>query len=409
MKRTTAIIIAMMLAFCICAPTQAQIKNPFKKAQREAEKQANKEIEKEIENAMNPEEAEKEKEKEKEIDKQQQDQQADEVADQGQENINTAPELNWAGYDFVPGEEVFFEDDQAGEENGEFPSRWDIYSGNVENAQLGGENVIMFRENSYIVPFLENPETAYLPEVFTFEFDCYFNEGEAYHHCSVLFYDKLNQRPPGISELAVYLNRAEMGTFNGNYPSSGMNQKEEGWRHVAIPFNKRSMKIYIDDCRVINIPNLKIKPIGISIWGMYTHYTDKYSYIKNIRLAKGGGKLYDRMLQDGKIVANGIRFDVGKATLKPESMGIINTIAKMMDEHPEINFSIEGHTDSDGDTDANQKLSEARANTVMNQLIGMGISSDRLSVKGLGESNPVAPNNTAEGKANNRRVEFVKV
>ena len=154
---------------------------------------------------------------------------------------------------------------------------------------------------------------------------------------------------------------------------------------------------------------MKIKPIGISIWGMYNHYHDKFSYIKNVRLAKGGIKLYDRMLQDGKIVATGIRFDVGKSTLKPESMGIINTIAEMMEDHPEIIFSIEGHTDSDGDTDTNQKLSEARANTVMKMLISMGISADRLSIKGFGESNPLAPNNTAEGKANNRRVEFVKI
>jgi len=80
-----------------------------------------------------------------------------------------------------------------------------------------------------------------------------------------------------------------------------------------------------------------------------------------------------------------------------------------MEDHPELSFSVEGHTDSDGDTDANQKLSEDRAMTVMNKLISMGISADRLSTKGFGESNPLAPNNTSEGKANNRRVEFVKI
>ncbi len=56
-----------------------------------------------------------------------------------------------------------------------------------------------------------------------------------------------------------------MGTFEGKYPSSGMNQKEDGWRHLAISFNIRSMKVYIDDARVINIPNMKVKPTGISI------------------------------------------------------------------------------------------------------------------------------------------------
>lgn len=409
MKTQRLIIVAIILAFSFSPDAQAQIKNPFKKVQREAEKKANKEIDKGIEKAMDPEEAEKEKQTKEEEEKQQQDQQAEGVADQDKKDKNTRPELNWAGYDFVPGHEVFFEDDQIGEENGEFPSRWDIYSGNVENAQLGGENVIMFREYSYIMPFLENAETAYLPEVFTFEFDCYFNKGESYHNYSVLFYDKLNQKSLNIPELSIYLNKATMGTFEGKYPSSGMNQKEEGWRHIAISFNIRSLKVYIDDTRVINIPNMKIKPTGISIRGEFNEYREKYSYIKNIRLAKGGVKLYDRMLQDGKIVATGIRFDVGKATLKPESMGIINTIAEMMNEHPELKFSIEGHTDSDGDADANQKLSEERARTVMDQLVSMGISADRMSTKGFGESNPAGPNNTSEGKANNRRVEFVKI
>ena len=102
---------------------------------------------------------------------------------------------------------MFFEDNHEGEENGEFPSRWDIYSGNVENAQLGGENVIMFREDSYIMPFMENAESAYLPEVFTLEFDCYFNLEEYYQHYTVQFYDKLNQSHIEISELQIYWNR----------------------------------------------------------------------------------------------------------------------------------------------------------------------------------------------------------
>jgi outer membrane protein OmpA-like peptidoglycan-associated protein len=407
MKTITSVLMVLIVAFTMQNTAEAQVKNPFKKVKQEAEKKANKEIDKGIENAMNPEEAEKEKQNQEQQSQKQK--QVGEEADIQEEGAkNATPELSWAGYDFVPGDEVFFEDNLEGEENGEFPSRWDIYSGNVENAQLGGENVIMFRDNSFIVPFLENSETAYLPDIFTFEFDCYFNKGEAFHHYNVLFYDKVNQKNPGISELTIYLNKAAMGTFAGQYPSSGMIQKDEGWRHVAIAFNKRSLKVYIDDTRVINIPNMKVKPIGISIYGQFNQYSEKFSYIKNIRLAKGGVKLYDRMLQDGKIVATGIRFDVGKATLKPESMGIINTIAEMMEEHPDLNFSIEGHTDSDGDMEANQKLSEARANTVKEKLLDMGISADRLTTKGFGESNPIAPNTTAEGKANNRRVEFVK-
>ena len=79
-----------------------------------------------------------------------------------------------------------------------------------------------------------------------------------------------------------------------------------------------------------------------------------------------------------------------------------------MNQHPEINFSVEGHTDSDGDTKFNQNLSEQRSKAVVNTLIDMGIADKRLVSKGFGESVPVAENKSPEGKANNRRVEFVK-
>ena len=80
-----------------------------------------------------------------------------------------------------------------------------------------------------------------------------------------------------------------------------------------------------------------------------------------------------------------------------------------MQDHPELKFSIEGHTDSDGDDAGNLVLSEKRALTVKTTMVGLGIASDRLTVKGLGESMPIDTNATPEGKANNRRVEFVKM
>ena len=139
------------------------------------------------------------------------------------------------------------------------------------------------------------------------------------------------------------------------------------------------------------------------------HTGDYPTLVKNIRIAEGAVALYDRFITDGKIIANGIKFDTGNATLRPESMGIINEIVKLMKQHPEIKFSIEGHTDSDGETAFNQNLSELRANTVMNELIAQGIDVNRMVSKGLGESSPIADNSTPEGKANNRRVEFVKM
>jgi outer membrane protein OmpA-like peptidoglycan-associated protein len=119
--------------------------------------------------------------------------------------------------------------------------------------------------------------------------------------------------------------------------------------------------------------------------------------------------LYDKVLTDGKFVTTGIKFDVNKATLKPESAGTLNYVVKMMQDNPDWRFSVEGHTDSDGSDDFNQTLSEKRAAAVRNELIKLGISADRLTSKGWGESKPMTDNNTPEGKAQNRRVEFVKL
>lgn len=316
------------------------------------------------------------------------------------------PTLSWSKYDFVPGDKVIFEDNLTGEKNGEFPSRWDLQEGTIEIAALDGNNVIMFREyGSGIIPFMKNPESDYLPDIFTVEFDAFI----PHDYISVYFYDKKNQSPPpnaSIVYLTVSGNEMELGSAASRLP--GNENINNQWAHIAIAYTNGKIKAYINETRLINIPNLGFNPKGITIGALHAGDESHY-YIKNIRIAEGGVSYYDRFLQDGKIIANGIRFDVNKATLKPESMGIINEIAALMKQHPEIRFSVEGHTDSDGDDAFNQTLSEQRAQTVVGALTRLGIASDRLSSKGWGESKPLDSNGTPEGKANNRRVEFVKI
>lgn len=220
---------------------------------------------------------------------------------------------------------------------------------------------------------------------------------------------KKNQWGKGLDKrLVVYVNGIEFLSTDKRYPGTekynwGQNPVG-GWKHISIAFTKGKFKAYMDDTRLINIPHLEEDP-----WGITVEAEEGNMFIKNIRIAKGGVKYYDRVLNDGKIIVNGIKFDINKATLKPESMGPINKIYKLMEKNPDINFSVEGHTDSDGDEATNQTLSEQRAKSVMERLIKLGISADRLSYKGFGESKPLDNNSTPEGKANNRRVEFVKM
>jgi outer membrane protein OmpA-like peptidoglycan-associated protein len=314
--------------------------------------------------------------------------------------------LSWAKYDFIPGDEVIFEDNLEGEENGEFPSRWDLSRGVVEVAQLDGENVIMFRGGSpTIIPYLENSDRDYLPDVFTIEFDMYL--GGATGWADMFLWDNKNQDRPSGNQYALELRHDGLEIYGSesNYPDD--NVQRNRWIHIAVAYTNGQFKAYMDDTRLINIPRLDVNPSGISLYSY--HASDDYPvYFKNIRIAEGGVKYYDRVLQDGKIVANGIRFDVGKATLRPESMGVINEVVDLMNEHPDLKFSVEGHTDSDGNDELNMTLSQERAETVRATMIGLGIAEDRLQAKGLGETMPVSDNTTAEGKANNRRVEFVK-
>jgi len=320
------------------------------------------------------------------------------------ETATGEPELLWSKYDFVPGDKIIFEDNLIGEENGEFPSRWDLVRGTIENAVFGGENVIMFRDGQpMITPYMKNTDVDYLPDIFTIEFDLYLPN----NYFRIFFYDRKNQNSPsGHNYLNIHSKEMELRPAKSSIPDGrAINNR---WAHIAIAYTNGKMKAYIDETRLINIPHLGFDPTGVSL-EVY-HASDKYKfYIRNFRLAEGGVKYYDRVLQDGKIVSNGIRFDVGKSTIKPESMGIINEIYKLLNDHPDLSFSVEGHTDSDGNDDFNQELSEERAESVMNRLVLMGISKDRLVSKGFGESVPIASNNTPEGKASNRRGEFVKM
>jgi OmpA-OmpF porin, OOP family len=103
-----------------------------------------------------------------------------------------------------------------------------------------------------------------------------------------------------------------------------------------------------------------------------------------------------------------INFDTNKATIKPESAGIINQIVELMKSQPKLKLSIEGHTDSQGSPASNKTLSLNRSKAVINAVSKGGIDPSRMSAVGWGQEKPVADNRNEEGRAKNRRVEIVK-
>ncbi len=109
---------------------------------------------------------------------------------------------------------------------------------------------------------------------------------------------------------------------------------------------------------------------------------------------------------DQKWILVGVNFDFNKATLRSESYPVLFHAVQVLLQNPDMRVEIQGHTDNIGSDDYNMKLGERRAKTVKDYLVARGISADRLSVRSFGESQPIADNKTADGRAINRRVEF---
>jgi outer membrane protein OmpA-like peptidoglycan-associated protein len=103
--------------------------------------------------------------------------------------------------------------------------------------------------------------------------------------------------------------------------------------------------------------------------------------------------------------AKTILFNSGKASFQKQTFPVLKAITAILKENPTAKFSISGHTDSTGNAESNLKLSNQRAAAVLNYLVSNGVAADRLSSNGFGDTQPIDSNNTAEGRANNRRVE----
>jgi outer membrane protein OmpA-like peptidoglycan-associated protein len=116
------------------------------------------------------------------------------------------------------------------------------------------------------------------------------------------------------------------------------------------------------------------------------------------------------LAETGKVDIYGILFDVDKADIKSASAPTLEQVAKLLKDDPALKLEVAGHTDSTGDKDHNAKLSDDRADAVVQSLVKTyGIDAARLQAKGYGDSKPVAPNDTEDGRAKNRRVELRKI
>jgi len=182
--------------------------------------------------------------------------------------------------------------------------------------------------------------------------------------------------------------------------------------HVSVWRQRQRVRVYFDEEKVWDVPRALLATGKYNTILFFVPNVDKGSeyYLSSIRFAVGAPDTRNKLLTEGKWVTRGILFDVNSDKLKAESYGALKEIGTVLTENAEVKVQIVGHTDSDGDAAQNLDLSKRRAAAVRAALISQfSIDGARLTTDGKGETQPADKNETPIGKANNRRVEFIKM
>ncbi|HEX5437865.1 MAG TPA: OmpA family protein [Gemmatimonadaceae bacterium] len=314
----------------------------------------------------------------------------------------------WVNYDFVPGDTPIFVDDFSADNVGDFPRRLTFTKGNMEVAQWNGARWLRTTSDrsEFAIPL---PDT--LPQRFTLEFDYAGGDATASDFLQVHFSngtEYLLFSPPGNDPPSAGIYDDQKGTVAVTQVSAPPDPGTV--RHARIMVDGHYAKVYVGSQRVSNVPNATLGRSKAISFKFFVVNPQKPGFVGNIRVAAGGKDLYSTLSTKGRVATHGIFFDVGSATIRPESTPTLKEIGQMLTQHADLKLSIEGHTDNTGSAATNQKLSDERAAAVKTYLVTTyHVDASRLAAKGYGDTKPVASNSTPEGRQQNRRVELVKM
>ena len=341
----------------------------------------------------------------------------------------------YSKYDFIPGEKVIQYEDFSGAEIGDFPQRWNTNgTGEIVTTNTREGKWLKINKEAIFYPeFITS-----MPENFTLEFDLGVNNGfnssgmfvnitklkspdkygdygsyvrwQGDHTVHFSFIPAVAGNP-GYSDIVVGSNGSHEISNRVDYKSWDNANKNFG--HISIWRQKERLRVYLNGEKIWDLPKGfkgaadQYNSVTFSPYSL--HRDDDYFLLSNIRLAAGAPDTRNKLITEGKFVTTGILFDVNKDVIKPESYGTLKSIANVLNENKDVKVKIVGHTDADGDDKSNLELSKRRAEAVKAALNKeFGIDESRMTSDGKGESAPVDKNDSVIGKANNRRVEFIK-
>ena len=333
----------------------------------------------------------------------------------------------YSKFDYVPGDKVLFFDDFASDFIGDFPSRW--------NTNGSGEVVTINNDQQKWLKLLQGygilyiPDISDLPEDYTIEFDLLTRGMDQQTSSNAGLTVQLDSEPgfrDGSQYVWTFIPFGQYGAFDirvRNFAAGVGSDINSGIKadirkavlnkpHISIAVNGQRFRMWINENKFVDIPRFipeggKMTTLKFNLNGLKDGKEDLF--ITNLKVAEGGVDLRRELLSEGSVSTNGILFDSGSARIQPQSMGIIRQISQVLQQEPGLKLKIVGHTDADGDESSNMELSRKRAEAVRNSLISVyQIDAARLTSEGKGETDPVADNGSSDGKAQNRRVQFIK-
>ncbi|MCU0450522.1 MAG: OmpA family protein [Bernardetiaceae bacterium] len=346
---------------------------------------------------------------------------------------------SYSKFDFVAGEKIVALEDFSQDAVGDFPAKWNTNgTGEVVTVEGMTGKWLQLGKQTRVIPDFINT----LPENFTLEFDLMCNPKFNFYSTwfeIILIGLKDRKSTKEAFEYSLFPTRAgaslrlhptDAGHKFGRVEGAFYDGKARIFQnmvasqqfatplnrtkaHIAIWRQKQRLRMYVNEEKVLDLPRALVEANynAVMLLVPSTFYKEEDRYLlTNLRLAVGAPDTRNKLLTEGKFVTRGILFDVGSDRVKPQSYGALKEIAQVLTENAALRVKIIGHTDSDGDAAKNLDLSKRRAAAVRQALAGeFGIDAARLETDGKGASQPALPNTSPENKANNRRVEFIKL
>lgn len=315
-------------------------------------------------------------------------------------------------FDFSRGERPIFVEDYTEDNLGDFPRDFTLIGGNWAVVEWEGRRFLRGTSDRDASFQIELPEP--LPERFTLEFEVMYT----HHNQAIVVAPSPIEGPWNRYDGAlIHVKGIQTGLMMPAEDRDMTVRIVEGVAPIDRPTPIRMMvdgshvKVYAGTQRVSNVPNAVVnRSDRIHVQILSRARPETPIYLGPIRVDAGGRDLYSEIEREGRVAVRGILFETDSDRIQPESRPVLDEIGVLLREHPDLRLSIEGHTDSQGSEEYNRELSQRRAEAVRRWLLAeYDIEPPRLAAVGRGEAEPVASNETEDGRRQNRRVELVRV